>query len=86
MFVNTSPAVYNLGETVCSLNFAARCRNVELGSAKKQSDNSDSGNSAPLIKSLVKRSSSSTGAGVGSTDTTPASRRSTFGTPSGARK
>ena len=31
MFVNISPAVYNLGETVCSLNFASRCRNVELG-------------------------------------------------------
>ena len=38
MFVNISPAVYNLGETICSLNFASRCRNVELGQAKKQSD------------------------------------------------
>ena len=36
MFVNVSPAVYNLGETLCSLNFASRCRNVELGQAKKQ--------------------------------------------------
>mmetsp|Transcript_39720 Transcript_39720/g.73200 ORF Transcript_39720/g.73200 Transcript_39720/m.73200 type:complete len:571 (+) Transcript_39720:855-2567(+) len=35
MFCNVSPASYNLGETVCSLNFAARCRNVELGAAKK---------------------------------------------------
>ena len=34
MFVNISPAVYNVGETVCSLNFASRCRNVELGQAK----------------------------------------------------
>lgn len=36
MFVNISPAVYNLSETLCSLNFATRCRNVELGQAKKQ--------------------------------------------------
>jgi len=35
MFVNVSPAIYNLSETVCSLNFASRCRNVELGQAKK---------------------------------------------------
>ena len=38
MFVNISPAVYNLGETICSLNFASRCRNTELGQAKKQTD------------------------------------------------
>ncbi|CAE7685509.1 KIN14E, partial [Symbiodinium microadriaticum] len=38
MFVNISPAVYNAGESVCSLNFASRCRNVELGQARKQSD------------------------------------------------
>ncbi len=37
MFVNISPAVYNLSETTCSLNFAARCRNVELGTTTKQS-------------------------------------------------
>ena len=35
MMVNISPAVYNEGETVCSLNFASRCRNVELGQARK---------------------------------------------------
>ena len=36
MFVNISPAVYNVSETVCSLTFATRCRNVELGQARKQ--------------------------------------------------
>jgi kinesin family protein C2/C3 len=36
MFVNISPVLYNVGETLCSLNFAQRCRNVELGQAKKQ--------------------------------------------------
>lgn len=35
-FVNISPAIYNVGETVCSLNFASRCRSTELGQAKKQ--------------------------------------------------
>lgn len=35
-FVNISPAVYNLAETVCSLNFASRCRSTELGQAKRQ--------------------------------------------------
>jgi hypothetical protein len=35
MFVNISPANYNVGETLCSLNFATRCRNTELGMARK---------------------------------------------------
>jgi kinesin family protein C2/C3 len=35
MFCNVSPASYNVSETVCTLTFAARCRNVELGAAKK---------------------------------------------------
>ena len=41
MFCNVSPASYNLGETVCSLTFAARCRNVELGAAKKGGDSAE---------------------------------------------
>jgi len=35
MFVNISPASYNVSETVCSLQFAGRCRAVALGVAKK---------------------------------------------------
>lgn len=35
MFCNISPVSYNLSETVCSLNFAARCRATHLGEAKK---------------------------------------------------
>ncbi|CAN0354142.1 unnamed protein product [Laminaria digitata] len=35
MFVNVSPASYNVTETLCSLNFAARCRSVKLGQASK---------------------------------------------------
>lgn len=36
MFVNISPVNYNVSETVCSLTFASRCRNTELGQARKQ--------------------------------------------------
>ena len=39
MFVNISPADYNVTESLCSLNFASRCRKVQLGQAKKNSDN-----------------------------------------------
>ena len=42
MFVNISPAIYNEGETVCSLTFATRCRNIELGQARKQIQSSSS--------------------------------------------
>merc|ERR1712151_1415836 len=35
MIVQTSPAQINVTETLSSLNFAARARNVELGKAKK---------------------------------------------------
>ena len=33
MFVNVSPTVESSNESVCSLNFAARVRGVELGTA-----------------------------------------------------
>ena len=35
MFVNINPAPKSAGESICSLNFAARCRAVQLGKAKK---------------------------------------------------
>lgn len=38
MFVQISPNERDLGETICSLNFASRVRGVELGPAKKQLD------------------------------------------------
>jgi len=41
MFCNVSPASYNMSETLCTLNFAARCRNVELGAAKKGGDSAE---------------------------------------------
>lgn len=39
MFVQISPNERDLGETICSLNFASRVRGVELGPVKKQLDN-----------------------------------------------
>merc|ERR1711990_1089362 len=41
MFVNASPCLYNAPETMCSLNFAARCRSVELGGAKVHTETAD---------------------------------------------
>jgi kinesin family protein C2/C3 len=35
MFCQVSPTTFDSGETLCSLNFAARARNVELGKATK---------------------------------------------------
>jgi kinesin family protein C2/C3 len=35
MFANISPASFNVEETVCTLNFAARARSVEMGKATK---------------------------------------------------
>ena len=39
MFVNSSPVLWNAPETVCSLNFAKRCRSVQLGAATRHSSN-----------------------------------------------
>jgi len=52
MFVNCSPALYNAPETLCSLNFAKRCRSVELGAAKKNSDSAEVMRLRKIIKQL----------------------------------
>mmetsp|Transcript_16315 Transcript_16315/g.31655 ORF Transcript_16315/g.31655 Transcript_16315/m.31655 type:complete len:1254 (-) Transcript_16315:604-4365(-) len=41
MFVNISPVRSNAPESVCSLNFAARCRKVQLGQAKRNGESAD---------------------------------------------
>ncbi len=38
MFVHISPSAADLGETLCSLNFASRVRGIESGPARKQVD------------------------------------------------
>ncbi|KAL9345845.1 hypothetical protein Peur_060698 [Populus x canadensis] len=41
MFLQISPNENDLGETLCSLNFASRVRGIELGPAKRQLDNAE---------------------------------------------
>ncbi|XP_073030279.1 kinesin-like protein KIN-14S isoform X2 [Primulina eburnea] len=41
MFVQISPVAADLGETLCSLNFASRIRGVEHGPARKQTDHAE---------------------------------------------
>ncbi|KAK6139444.1 hypothetical protein DH2020_026798 [Rehmannia glutinosa] len=41
MFVQISPNVADLGETLCSLNFASRVRGVEHGPARRQTDQTE---------------------------------------------
>lgn len=52
MFCNVSPASYNVGETLCTLGFAARCRNVELGQAKKGVETTEVKKLKNVIKDL----------------------------------
>lgn len=47
MFVNLSPVISNAEETFCSLNFASRVRNVELGKASKHVSGSAASVSTP---------------------------------------
>ena len=35
MFVNINPSLKNKSESVCSLNFAKRCKSVKLGKVRK---------------------------------------------------
>jgi kinesin family protein C2/C3 len=73
-FVNISPAVYNLGETVCSLNFASRCRSTELGQAKKQTAAAgEESASKPAVRRLTPSASSASL--NGSAVMTPASKK-----------
>lgn len=41
MFVQMSPSMADLGETLCSLNFASRVRGVEHGPARRQTDHAE---------------------------------------------
>ena len=41
MFVQVSPSSADVGETLCSLNFASRVRGIENAPARKQTDLTD---------------------------------------------
>ncbi|KNA22747.1 hypothetical protein SOVF_030580 [Spinacia oleracea] len=41
MFLPISPSAADLGETLCSLNFASRVKGIEYGPARKQTDFSE---------------------------------------------
>lgn len=41
MIVQVAPVEKNVGETICSLNFAQRVRSVELGQASKKIESGD---------------------------------------------
>ena len=43
MITQVAPVRKNEGETICSLNFAQRVRNVELGAATRRLENGDMG-------------------------------------------
>ncbi len=73
MFVNISPAVYNVGESICSLGFAARCRSLELGQAKKQSDKSAEPVKKAASSANLLNTSTSSDSGLTTPAKTPAS-------------
>eukprot|EP01029_Cantina_marsupialis_P007516 TRINITY_DN183_c0_g1_i3.p1 TRINITY_DN183_c0_g1~~TRINITY_DN183_c0_g1_i3.p1 ORF type:complete len:376 (-),score=94.90 TRINITY_DN183_c0_g1_i3:393-1520(-) len=51
MFVNISPAKYNSQETLCSLKFAQRCRSVQLGQSKRNTQSAE----VTRLRKLVQR-------------------------------
>mmetsp|Transcript_18090 Transcript_18090/g.32857 ORF Transcript_18090/g.32857 Transcript_18090/m.32857 type:complete len:90 (+) Transcript_18090:92-361(+) len=62
MFCNISPASYNCAETMCTLNFAARCRSVELGQAKKGSEGAEVAKLKRMVAKLTEKLNNGGGA------------------------
>ena len=55
MVVQVAPVEKNVGETVCSLNFAQRVRTVELGQATKRTETSEMANMKDRLRELEVR-------------------------------
>lgn len=73
MFCNVSPASYNVGETLCTLGFASRCRNVELGQAKKGVETSEVKKLKGVIRDLQDQIADGGGKAAAETGDTSAS-------------
>mmetsp|Transcript_15733 Transcript_15733/g.27975 ORF Transcript_15733/g.27975 Transcript_15733/m.27975 type:complete len:1355 (-) Transcript_15733:40-4104(-) len=58
MFVNISPVEWNAPESLCSLTFAARCRKVALGAAKKNTESQQVSSLKRTIEDLQQQISS----------------------------
>lgn len=54
MFVQISPSAADLGETLCSLNFASRVRGIESGPARKQADHSELFKYKQMVTNFIK--------------------------------
>ncbi|KAG6750492.1 hypothetical protein POTOM_044988 [Populus tomentosa] len=52
MFVQISPSAADVGETICSLNFASRVRGIESGPARKQADLSELSKYKQMVEKL----------------------------------
>ncbi|KAJ8614556.1 hypothetical protein CTAYLR_000875 [Chrysophaeum taylorii] len=59
MFVNVSPAPADVPETLCSLKFAARCRDTALGKARRNTTGSASSTHSPQRSRLSQSTSAS---------------------------
>jgi hypothetical protein len=81
MFCNVSPASYNVSETLCTLGFAARCRNVELGQAKKGVESNETKKLKSRIRDLEAQLSGETVEVAGEGDGAAAEEESSSQTP-----
>ncbi|ETW06560.1 hypothetical protein, variant 8 [Aphanomyces invadans] len=68
MFVNVSPVQWNAWESLCSLNFAQRCRNVALGQAKANTSITNGPNAATSVPKPAKAPSSKQGGTLTATE------------------
>jgi len=55
MFVNISPAEANASETICSLAFASRCKDVALGPAAARPEAAELAKAKQEIRALKAR-------------------------------
>lgn len=63
MFVNVTPAHYNIQETVSSLQFASRCRKTDIGFAQQNIAINSAGANANGRNSLVMKARNSLAGG-----------------------